>query len=147
MEWERRIRNMAITYNPTKLYRQVQNEAMDQKQLLILLFEGAVRLLQEGRRHLASRDYESWAEQSNRVRRILSELIIALDNSVDTELCEALRSLYIYIQRLVTEGGIEEDMDKIQEAIDLLTQLGSSWKEAKAICQKQDGTNASSNAA
>jgi len=147
MKWERRVTDMAITYNPTKVYRQVQNEAMDQRQLLILLFEGAVRLLQEGRRHLASRDYESWAEQSNRVRRILSELILALDNSVDTELCDSLRALYIYIQRLVTEGGIEEDMDKIQEAIDLLTQLGNSWKEAKAICQKQDGKTTSSNAA
>lgn len=138
---------MAITYNPAKVYRQVQNEAMDQKQLLVLLFEGAVRLLQEGRRHLASRDYESWAEQSNRVRRILSELVLALDNSVDPDLCEALRSLYIYVQRLVTEGGLEEDMDKIQEAIDLLTQLGNSWKEAKTLCQRQDGKAANHSAA
>ena len=111
---------MAITYNPAKVYQQVQNEAMDQRQLLILLFEGAVRLLQDGRRHLASRDYESWAEQSNRVRRILSELVLALDASVDPDLCEALKALYIYVQRLVTEGGIDEEWDTYVEQLNAM---------------------------
>ena len=38
-------------------------------------------------------------------------------------------------------------MDKIQEAIDLLTQIGNSWKEARIQCQKQDGKAANHTAA
>ena len=120
-----------------KLYQQVQTEAADEKQLLVLLFDGAARLLQEGRRHLAAGKYEQWAECSNRVRRILSELMLALDEEAAPALCESLTALYAYIQRLITEGGLEEDEEKLEEAIGLLEQLGSAWKEARATCSSQ----------
>jgi len=123
-----------VRHTPAKLYQQVQTTATDQQHLVVLLFEGAVKLLQDGRRHLAARNYERWAHCSNQVRRVLSELIIGLDDSVAPELCRSLKALYVYIQRLVTEAGLEEDMEKLQEAINLLTQLGAAWKEAKAAC-------------
>jgi flagellar protein FliS len=116
-------------------YSQVQNEAADPRHMLVVLFDGLLRVLQEGRRHLAAGQFETWADCSNRVRRALSELILALDDEHSPELCGSLRALYVYIQRLITEAGLEEDMDKLQEAIDLMAQLGSAWREAKSICQ------------
>ncbi len=128
---------MTYNRNPAKLYRQVQTEVTDEKHLIVLLFDGAVRLLQDGRRHLAARDYERWADCSHRARRVLSELLIALDESAAPELCRSLKALYVYVQRLITEAGLEEDMGKLQEAIKLLTQLATAWKEAKKTCQNQ----------
>lgn len=120
-------------------YRQVQSEAGDQRHLVVVLFDGLLRLLQEGRRHLAAGNYERWAECSNRARRIFSELLLALDDAQAPELCGSLRALYVYIQRLITEAGLEEDLDKLQEAILLVTQLGGAWKEAKSTCATQGG--------
>ena len=122
----------------SKLYQQVQTEAADEKQLLVLLFDGAARLLQEGRRHLAAGKYEQWAECSNRVRRILSELMLALDEDAAPALCGSLKALYVYVQRLIIEGGLEEDADKLEEAIGLLEQVGSAWKEARVTCSNQE---------
>jgi flagellar secretion chaperone FliS len=125
-----------------KVYQQVQTQAADEKQLLVLLFDGATRLLRDGRRFLVAHKYEQWAECSNRVRRILSELILALDEGAAPELCGSLKALYVYVQRLITEGGLEEDTDKLEEAIELLQQLGSAWKEARLTCSSQRTQNA-----
>ena len=125
-----------------KVYQQVQTQAADEKQLLVLLFNGASRLLQEGRRSLAAGKYEQWAECSNRVRRILSELMLALDEDAAPGLCGSLKALYVYVQRLIIEGGLEEDTDKLEEAIGLLEQLGSAWKEARVTCSSQKTQNA-----
>jgi len=133
---------MSYTYNPVKIYKQVDTEPVDSNHLLVLLFEGAVKLLQDGRRHLMAHNYEHWAHCSNQVRRILSELIIALDEKLAPKLCKSLKVLYVYIQRLITEGGLEEDDEKLQEAINLLNQLVTVWKEAKDLCQKQDARKA-----
>ena len=122
----------------SKLYQQVQTQAADEKQLLVLLFDGAARLLQEGRRCLAAGKYEQWAECSNRVRRILSELMLALDEDAAPALCGSLKALYVYVQRLITEGGLEEDAEKLGEAIGLLEQMGSAWKEARVTCSNQE---------
>jgi len=133
---------MTYSRNPARVYQQVQTDATDEKHLIVLLFDGAIKLLQDGRRHLAAREYERWAHCSNQARRVLSEMIIALDDSTAPGLCRSLKSLYVYIQRLITEAGLEEDMDKLQEAVNLLTQLATAWKEAKKTCQNQDAQQA-----
>jgi len=130
--------HLTTTGRASSRYQQVQNEAVDHRDLVVLLFEGAARFLQDGCRYLRVRDYERWAHCSNQVRRVLSELTLALDDSAAPDLCRSLKALYVYIQRIVTEGGLEEDMDKLQEAISLLTQLAAAWREAKNTCQKQN---------
>lgn len=131
------ISGMSYSQNPAGVYEAVQNEATSMEQTLVLLFQGAVRLLQDGRRHLAAGEYERWHDCSVRTRRILSELLVALDNERVPEVCEGLNALYVYIHRLITEAGLEEDYDKLQEAIDLLKQLADTWKEAWEKCRRQ----------
>jgi flagellin-specific chaperone FliS len=44
----------------------------------------------------------------------------------------------VYVQRLIIEGGLEEDADKLEEAIGLLEQVGAAWKEARVTCSSQE---------
>ncbi len=131
------IFGMKSSQNPAGVYEAVQNEATTMEETLVMLFHGAVRLLQDGRDHLSADDYEKWHDCSIRTRRILSELLVALDTDQAPDVCEGLSALYVYIQRLITEAGLEEDYDKLQEAIDLLKQLADTWKEAWKKCRTQ----------
>lgn len=123
-------------HNPAQAYQSVQNAATTPEDTLVTLFQGTVRLLQDGRRHLSAGEYERWHDCSSRTRRVLSELLLALDEQQAPELTRGLRALYVYIQRLITEAGLEEDFDKLQEAIDLLQQLAETWKEALGECNR-----------
>lgn len=129
---------MRYAQSAARLYRKVETSAVDQKQLLVLLYEGAVRRLREGMRYLEAGQYEDWASCSDHVRRILSELLLALDDTVEPKLTASLRTLYIYIQRLITEGGLEEDFVKLEEAVGLLAQLAEAWRQARIECMKQN---------
>lgn len=131
------ISGMKSSQNPARVYEAVQNEPTSMEETLVLLFQGAVKLLQDGRRHLSAGEYEQWHDCSVRTRRILSELLVALDTDKAPEVCEGLNALYVYIHRLITEAGLEEDYDKLQEAIDLLKQLADTWKEAWKECRRQ----------
>jgi flagellar protein FliS len=127
---------MTPTNNPAHAYQSVQNAATTPEDTLVTLLQGTVRVLQDGQRHLSAENYEQWHDCSTRVRRVLSELLLALDDDHAPELNEGLRAMYVYIQRLITEAGLEEDFDKLQEAIDLLGQLADTWKEALDECNR-----------
>ena len=128
---------MTPPYNPAQAYQSVQNSATTPENTLVTLMRGTVRLLKDGCRHLSEGEYEQWHDNSTRVRRVLSELILALDEDQAPQLTEGLRDLYLYIQVLITEGGLEEDFEKLQEALDLLQQLADTWEEAQKKCKDQ----------
>ncbi len=97
------------------------------EQLRMLLLEGALQFMRDGRDGLASKNYEKSYEGFSQAKAIIMELINALRPEVDPELCSRLQSLYVYIYRLLTEGSFEKDLKKIDEAIELMEYERETW--------------------
>lgn len=96
-------------------------------ELRLLLLEGAVRYIGEGREGLVEKDYERVYEGFSHARAILLELIGGLRPDVDPEMCERLRSLYTYIHRLLVDASFEKCIEKADEAGRLMEYERETW--------------------
>jgi flagellar protein FliS len=99
----------------------------DGPQLVLLLYQGAVRFVGRAIAELdAGRPDRMWIAVG-RAQAILDELNGSLDMS-HGELPERLRSIYLFCKRRLVEGGTRRDAAALADVSRLLADLGESWE-------------------
>jgi flagellar protein FliS len=111
-------------------YLKTQISTASPEQLLLMLYDGAIRFLHQAHQAIEKDDINERHKYLIRAQRIMIELICSLNREVDKELCENLTSLYYYIYRLLIDINLDKNLDKLNEAISLLDTLRSGWREA-----------------
>ncbi len=109
-------------------YRQTQVSTASQGELLIMLFDGAIRFCRQAQEHMESGDIEQANSKLIRTQDIISELILALDLDVG-EIAQSLQQLYTYIYDLLVQANIKKEPQKVEEALHMLTQLRDTWEQ------------------
>ena len=117
--------------NPWKSYRQIATQTAPPGQLVLMLFDGALRSLDQALLGFSSADIgERNAIIHNNVQRALN-IIHELNNSLDLEaggeLADTLRNLYTYFDRRLNESNFKKTRDGIDEVLPLLRQLRDAW--------------------
>jgi flagellar protein FliS len=117
--------------NPWKSYRQVATQTASPGQLVLMLYDGALRFLERG---LAGFDHEDPAEANMAVHNnfqraldIVRELNLALNLEQGGEVASTLRSLYDYFDRLIWESDLRKKPDGAREVVRHLTVLRDAW--------------------
>ncbi len=114
------------------------------EQLRMMLIEGALSFMREGREGLAARNYEKSYNGLSQAKAIIMELMNALKPEVSPELCTRLQSLYIYMFRMLTEGSFEKNLAKIDEAIELMEYDRETWAQVlEKLADEKKGAVAS----
>jgi flagellar protein FliS len=121
-------------------YEQLQVGSASPNKLLFMLYEGAIRFLDEAARHMAARKYEAQSDRIQRTQRILTELASSLDMEVGGELAHSLRTLYAYLHGRLTEANVRSDPALLREVRDSLADLLDTWKEADRACRANTPT-------
>jgi flagellar protein FliS len=119
--------------NPLQSYRQVSANTASPGQLVVMLYDGAIKFLE---RALAGFDFDDPLEFNStisnnvlRAQQILSEMNSSLDMERGGEISGTLRRLYDYMDRLLTRSNLHKTRAGIEETIRHLTELRSAWKE------------------
>lgn len=116
---------MAIdTNNP---YFRTKIMTASQEELRLMLIEGALRFMHEGREAMTRRDWEGVYSGFSQAKAILIELINALRPEVAPELCRNLSSLYTYMYTRLTEGSMQKDIAAVDEVIGLMEYDRETW--------------------
>lgn len=102
-------------------------------QLVELLYEGFITTAKSSIDHIENKDKEGLNRSTNKNRDILAELLSTVEG--DSEIANNLRSLYVYLNKLVTEAEIKRDKSKLEEAIKVATPLYEAWRE---LGEKED---------
>jgi len=95
--------------------------------LVALIYEGLIDTLQSGIEYIECGNKEKLNSSINKVREILAELLATLQG--DSEISSNLRSLYVYVNKIVTQAELKEDKEKLEEAIKVITPLYEAWQE------------------
>ncbi len=95
-----------------------------------MLLEGAIKFAEIGRDGLLAKDYEKSFTNISRAEDIVMELLEALRPDVDPELCEKLKSLYVYLYLELVRASSEKDVARIEEVIRLLRYERETWQLA-----------------
>ena len=116
--------------NPWASYQKVATQTASPGQLVLMLFEGAIRFLDRAHEGFALEDpAERNTAIHNNVQRtldILHELNMALDVS-QGQLARTLRGLYEYMDRRLVESNVRKEEHGILEVRQRLAALREAW--------------------
>lgn len=96
-------------------------------QLVAIVYEGLIDTINSAIEHMREGNKEKLNYSVNKAREILAELLATLQG--DSEIANNLRSLYMYVNKIVTEANIKEEESKLKEAIKVLNPLLEAWQE------------------
>lgn len=100
----------------------------DPHRLVLMLFEGALSALAQARLKLAGGDIPGRGEAiSKAISIIQSGLRASLDPAKGGELAARLDSLYQYICQRLLDANLRGQVQPLEEASGLLTQLHDGW--------------------
>lgn len=119
--------------NPWASYRSVATQTASPGQLVLMLFDGAIRFLECALNGFGSEDLvESYQTINNNVLRaqaIIHELNLSLNMEQGGECAHTLRRLYDYFDRRLQESNLQKVPAGIEEVIRRLTTLRDAWSQ------------------
>ncbi|MEM6392583.1 MAG: flagellar export chaperone FliS [Planctomycetota bacterium] len=116
-------------------YLKTQIMTASPQELRMMLYDGCLRFIHQGKEGLAKQDFERSYESLSRAQKIVLELSTSLKHDLAPELCEKLSALYTYIYKLLVEASTSRVAEPLEEAIKLLEFERETW----AMLMQQNG--------
>ncbi len=114
--------------NPYERYRQTQIQTAGPLELIIMMYDGAIRFTNQAKKALAEKEFGQANTALQRAQDIVDELNFSL-NPEAGEIAVNLRSLYTFINQRLLQANVKKDGKILDEVLQLLTTLRSSWAE------------------
>jgi flagellar protein FliS len=124
---------MRYNANPWQSYRQVATKTATPGQLVLMLFDGALRFLDKA---LVGFDLDdpldsNLAINNNilKAQEILRELNMSLNMELGGEFAATMRRLYNYYDLQLSQSNLQKDPAGVQLVIRLLSVIRGAWAE------------------
>lgn len=106
--------------------------------LIAMLFEGAVKAIDQASQHMAAGEIEKKGEAvAKAVQIILVGLNASLNRKAGGELAENLHSLYDYMARRLFEANIKNSQEMLAEVRGLLMEIKGAWDQIGGQAERQ----------
>jgi flagellar protein FliS len=125
--------------NPYEIYRKTQAQTATKADLLLMLYDGAVRYALQARTAIESLDIMAAHNSILRVEDIIRELSVTLDRGSSPEVADSLARLYDYMMHLLIQANIRKSVEPLDKVIDMLTDLRDTWRQAARRANGQPG--------
>ena len=118
---------------PWNSYRQTSTQTASPGQLVLMLYDGALRFLEKALAGFESDDPLEFNQTINnnllRAQSILGELNSTLNMEQGGRLAVTLRGLYGYMDDRLTESNFRKSPDGIRDTIQRLTVIRDAWRQ------------------
>jgi flagellar protein FliS len=129
--------------NPWQSYRQVATRTASPGQLVLMLYEGAIRFLERAQAGFQLEDPVEYHTTINnnllRAQDIIRELDSSLNVAEGGELALQLHRLYDYFDRVLLEANLRKNPAGIGEVVERITVLRDAW--ATMLTKQGDSTD------
>jgi len=112
-----------------KQYQRTQAETATPGELVLMMYNGAIKFLGSARQSLDMQDLEATNRQLLRAQEIILELMISVDVNVGP-VARNLFDLYEFMHRHLVKANIKKDGQMIAEVEQLLRELVPAWEQA-----------------
>ena len=120
-------------------YRETKIKTASQGQLIIMLYDEAVKQLNLS---LEMLELNSQKKEPGRIEQIskaimkteeiITELMVSLDFDQGGEIAKNLFALYSWFNKELLEANIAQNMDRIKAVRDMISDLRNTWSEVTA---------------
>ncbi|GAB4175495.1 MAG: flagellar export chaperone FliS [Geothermobacteraceae bacterium] len=125
-------------------YQQNQVNQATPEQILIMLYDAAIRNTVRAIEGLANQDIVAKAEGISKAMHIITTFSDTLDHQVGGEVAENLDALYNYMVRELSTANLNNDPAPLKNVETMLRELRATWTEAIEIYHKQQAEKRSS---
>jgi len=122
-------------------YRVTQASTANQGELLIMLFDGAIRFTKKAIESIEEGDVTGKCESISRAFSIVAELHGTLDFEVSEEISGNLASLYVFVLESYTNANMNSDVTPLGGVLVVLETLREGWVGAVKTTQLYGETN------
>lgn len=114
-------------------YRQVATQTASPGQVVLMLYDGILRFLEQARTGFSKDDPKEFNETINnnvqRAQAIINEMNQSLNMTEGGEFASRMRGLYDYFDRRLQESNMTKTDGGVMEVIQRVTVLREAWSE------------------
>ena len=112
-----------------KQYKQTQIDTTPKEQILVMLYDGAVRFLHLAKEGFAENNIEKIHNNLIKVQNIITEFQANLDMEAGGEFSQTLFDLYEFLSRQLVKANVRKDTEALDIVIKHMTELRDTWKQ------------------
>lgn len=120
-----------------KQYKQTSITTASKGQVLIMLYEAAIRNVKKATDAIAARDLASKGRYIGKAHDILNELVATLDFKIGGNIAHDLERLYNFMTEQLVKANVEGSAEPLNTVQRLLENLLSGWREAVKIAESK----------
>ncbi len=123
-----------------KQYKQTQIDTAPKEQILLMLYDGAVRFLNQAKVGFAQNDIEKIHNNIIKTQNIITEFQASLDLESGGDFAKNLFALYEYLNNKLFQANIQKKEAFVDEVLKHMTELRDTWREAVKKFKSEGGT-------
>ena len=109
-------------------YRQTEIQSRSPLELVVMLYDGAIRFLRQSAEHMRAGDRERARERMRRAEAVIDELNGTLDMTYG-EVAERLRAIYLFSKRRLIRANLDFDPAKVDGVARMLAELRDAFAQ------------------
>ena len=114
-------------------YTQADVFSATPQKLQLLLVEAAMKNILKTKKHWEEGNIAEGFETITLAQDIVAEILCSLDVENNPEIAKKLASIYVFIFRRLTEAGMAQDQEKLNDAYRVLCSERETWRQ---VCEK-----------
>jgi len=115
----------------TQAYQKAQVNTVDQRKLIVMLYDGAIRFLTQAVDKLRAGDQFEAHNNLIRGKSIIAELLASLNMEQGGDIAKNLQRLYSYMFNELIDANLKKDRARIDHVLNLLRELRVGWQGVK----------------
>ncbi|MBQ8699824.1 MAG: flagellar export chaperone FliS [Schwartzia sp.] len=123
--------------NAAEAYKRQQVLTATPEALTLMLYNGALRFMTEGREAIEKKDYEEANNSLQKAQNIITEFRVTLN--MEYEIAHQLLPLYNYVYDRLVEANMKSDVKQLDEAKNIITELRDAWAQAMKKARAEKG--------
>ena len=118
-------------------YKKQQIMTATPEALTLMLYNGCLKFIKEGADALTEKNYEAANTSLQKAQNIISEFRVTL--KMGCVISRQLMPLYNYAYDRLVEGNLDDNLDAVKEAADIITELRDAWAQAMKKAREEKG--------
>ena len=122
--------------NSIDQYRKTSIGAATPLQLVVMLYDGALRFMEAGRHAMVAKNVFAQNDNITKAQKIVGELLATLDLDKGGEVGENLFTLYTYVYNRLVEANLDDKPELVAECIEIMSDLRESWVQLERMSRQ-----------
>lgn len=113
------------------IYQDVEILTASKTRLVILLYEGAIRFINQAKLSIEKGDIQGKCDRISKAMAVIEELVASLNLKEGGKIAERLDTLYNYMMRKLALANLKSDPEQLNEVISILKVIHGAWIEVE----------------